>query len=169
MTICRRYVETPLMSVSGVGGADIKARIDAILANRIGVRLTLSKRIVLTTAAVVSLVVPIATGAIDAALSAAQLPAAPGPPVDPETRFEVASIKPSDPSAVPQISMTPGRYDVAGVPLQGIVSDALRVPANRIIGLPDWSSKSATRLRPRLRTAPRRRTRGRCSSCSRTC
>jgi uncharacterized protein (TIGR03435 family) len=128
------------MSVAGVGGADLKARISAILANRIGVSLTLSKGIVLA-AAVVSLVVPIATGATDAALSAAQLPAAPGPPVDPETRFEVASIKPSDPSAVPQMSMSPGRYNVAGVRVQGIITDALRVPSIRIIGLPDWGSK----------------------------
>ena len=101
VTICRRYVETPLMSVSGVGGADIKARIDSILANRIGVRLTLAKRIVLTTASVVALAVPLVTGAIDAAaLGAGQLPGVTpaGPPVDPETRFEVASIKPFDPS-----------------------------------------------------------------------
>jgi len=141
VTICRRYVETPLMSVAGVGGADLKARINAILANRIGVSLTLSKGIVLAAAVVVSLVVPIATGAIDAALTAAQLPAAPGPPVDPETRFEVVSIKPSDQSQVPRMSMSPGRYNVAGVASQGIVSQALRVPPNRITGLPDWSFK----------------------------
>jgi bla regulator protein blaR1 len=125
--------------VPPVGGADLKARINAMLANRIGVSLTLSKGIVLAAAAVVSLVVPIATGAIDAALTAAQLPAAQGPPVDPETRFEVASIKRSDPSAVPQIRMSPGRYNVAGVRVGGIISDALRVPPNRITGLPDWS------------------------------
>ena len=124
-----------------IGGADLKARINAILANRIGVSLTLPKGIVLAAAAVVSLVVPIATGAIDAALTAAQLPAAPGPPVDPETRFEVVSIKPSDPFAVPQMSMSPGRYNVAGVRVQGIISEALRVPPNRITGLPDWSFK----------------------------
>jgi uncharacterized protein (TIGR03435 family) len=103
--------------------------------------MTRSKGIVLAAAAVVSLVVPIATGAIDAALTAAQLPAAPGPPVDPETRFEVVSIKPSDQSQVPRMSMSPGRYNVAGVASQGIVSQALRVPPNRITGLPDWSFK----------------------------
>ena len=50
------------MAVAGVGGADIKGRIDAILANRIGVRLTLSKRLVLAIAAVVALALPIVTG-----------------------------------------------------------------------------------------------------------
>ena len=133
--------DTNRSKYSIIGGADLKARINAILANRIGVSLTLSKGIVLAAAAVGSLVVPIATDAIDAALTAAQLPAAPGPPVDPETRFEVVSIKPSDPSAVPQMSMSPGRYNVAGVSVHGIISDAFRVPPNRIIGLPDWSSK----------------------------
>src|SRR6185503_11690697 len=112
VTICRRYVETPLMNVAGVSGADVKARIDSILASRIGLNLTLPKRLALITAAVVSLVVPMVTGAIDAAaLAAGQLPgAAPaGPPVDPETRFDVVSIKPFDAAGGPmRISMTPG-------------------------------------------------------------
>jgi len=122
-----------------LGGADLKARINAILASRIGVSLTLSKGIVLAVA-VVSLVVPIASGAIDATLTAAQVPA-PGPLVDPETRFEAVSIKPSDPLAAPQASMSPGRYNVAGVRVAGIISEALRVPSNRITGLPDWTLK----------------------------
>ena len=37
-----------------------------------------------------------------------------------------------------RISMTPGRYDVAGMPLQLVVAQALAVPADRIIGLPGW-------------------------------
>jgi hypothetical protein len=133
--------DTNRSKYSIIGGADLKARINAILANRIGVSLTLPKGIVLAAAAVVSLVVPIATGAIDAALTAAQLPAAPGPPVDPETRFEVVSIKPSDLFTVPRMSISPGRFNVAGVGLLGIVSQALNVPPNRVIGLPDWSFK----------------------------
>jgi bla regulator protein BlaR1 len=142
VTVCKRYVETPLMSVAGVGGADIKARIDAILASRIGLRLTLPKRLVLATAFLVSLVVPLATGAIDAAVTTAQLPAptAPGPPIDPETRFEVVSIKPFDASggASPRISMTPGRYDFVGMPLRLMFGQALVVPLDRIVGLPEW-------------------------------
>src|SRR5687767_7013737 len=138
VTICRRYVEPPLMSVAGVGGADVKARIDAILANRIGLRLTLAKRLVLATAAVVALVVPIVTGAIDA-----QDATSAGPPIDPETRFEVASIKPFDASggAAPRISMMPNRYDMAGMPTRLLVSQALITPVSRIIGLPDWIDK----------------------------
>jgi bla regulator protein blaR1 len=142
VTVCRHYVEGPLMSVAGVGGADIRARIEAILASRIGLRLTLPKRLVLATAALVSLVVPLATGAIDAAVAGAQLSGLtpPGPPIDPETRFEVVSIKPFDASggAAPRISMTPGRYDFAGMPLRLLFGQALAIPVDRIIGLPDW-------------------------------
>jgi uncharacterized protein (TIGR03435 family) len=141
VTICRRYVETPLMSVSGVGGADVKARIDSILANRIGVRLTVARRIVLTAASTMALAVPLVTGAIDAAApSAGQVPGLTpaGPPVDPEIRFEVASIKPFDPSAPLRLSTPPGRYEAAGLPLPLVFAQAFAVPVDRIIGLPDW-------------------------------
>lgn len=37
-----------------------------------------------------------------------------------------------------RISMTPGRYDTAGLPLQLVFAQALAVPVDRIIGLPDW-------------------------------
>ena len=145
VTVCRRYVEAPLMSAAGVGGADVKARIDAILAHRIGLRLTLPKRLVLATAAVVAFVVPVAAGAINrGALTAEQAQGvAPGQPlVDPEARFEVVSIKRFDTSAgvEPRIAMTPGRYDVAGIPLSLIVGQALGTPVDRIFGLPDWVS-----------------------------
>jgi uncharacterized protein (TIGR03435 family) len=142
VSVCRRYVETPLMSVAGVGGADVNARIDAILSNRIGLRLTLPKRLVLATAAVVALVFPLAAGAISRPTSAKEQAqgATPGRPlVDPEVRFEVVSIKRFDSSGgMPRISMTPGRYDVAGLPLSLIVGQALGTPVDRMFGLPDW-------------------------------
>jgi bla regulator protein blaR1 len=143
VSVCRRYAETPLMSVAGVGGADIKARVEAILANRINLRLTWSKQLALATAAAVSLVVPIVAGAIEAAAFAAgQLPGMPtgGPPIDPEMRFEVVSIKPFDSSggAQPRITMNPGRYDVMGMPLRLVVGQGLGAPLDRIFGWPDW-------------------------------
>ena len=138
LTVCRRYVETPLMNVAGVGGADVKTRIESILANRIGLHLTLPKRLALAAAALVSLVIPLAAGAIDAG----QIPGAvkSGPPIDPELRFEVVSIKPFDSSggAMPRIRATPGRYDFAGMPLRLLLGQGLRVSLDRIVGLPDW-------------------------------
>jgi bla regulator protein BlaR1 len=145
VTVCRRYVETPHMAVAGVGGADIKGRIDAILANRVGLRLTLSKRVLLAIAATVTLALPIVTGAIDAAAFAAgQLPGvtAGGPQVDPERRFEVVSIKPFDASggAAPRSGTRGTRYDFSGLPLWWLVAQAFRAPLDRdrLVGLPEW-------------------------------
>jgi bla regulator protein BlaR1 len=145
VSVCRRYVETPHIAVAGVGGGDLKARIAAILTNRIGRRLTLSKRLVLAAAAVVSLVLPIAGGAIEAAAFAAgQLPGATagGPPIDPQMRFEVVSIKPFDASggATPRSETRGKRYDFFGLPLRWLVAQAFRAPLSgeRLVGLPAW-------------------------------
>jgi len=98
---------------------------------------------VLATVAVLSLTVPLVAGAIEAAAFAAgQLPfaTASGPPIDPELRFEVVSIKPFDASsgAQPRGSTTPGRYDFAGLPLRLLVGQGLRATLDRIVGWPDW-------------------------------
>jgi uncharacterized protein (TIGR03435 family) len=138
VSVCRRYVETPHMAVAGVGGADVKARIDAILANRIGLRLTLSKRLVLVAVAVLSLTVPIVLGAIEAAAFAAGQLGNPliGPAIDPESRFEVVSIKRSDPSAQLRLGGTPGsRLNIEGAPVRVLV--AMVLPVRRVFGWPD--------------------------------
>jgi uncharacterized protein (TIGR03435 family) len=137
VSVCRRYVEAPLMSVAGVGGADVKARIDAILANRIGLRLPMSKRLALAALAVLSLTIPIVTGAIEAAAFAAGQLGDPliGPAIDPESRFEVVSIKRADPSAQLRLGMTPGRIDMVGVTVRVVAATVL--PLQRVFGWPD--------------------------------
>jgi uncharacterized protein (TIGR03435 family) len=136
-SVCRRYVETPLMSVAGVGGADVTARIDAILASRIGLRLTLPKRLVLVAVAALALAVPVVTGAIEAAAFAAGQLRDPliDPAIDPESRFEVVSIKRSDPSAQLRLGMTPGRIDMVGVTVRVVAATVL--PLQRVFGWPD--------------------------------
>jgi bla regulator protein BlaR1 len=135
--VCRRYVEAPHMAVAGVGGADVTTRIDAILANRIGRRLTLSKRFVLAAVATLSLVVPVITGTIEAAAFAAGQLSNPlvGPAIDPESRFEVVSIKPSDPSAQLRLGMIPGRIDLVGASVRMVA--AMVLPLRRVFGWPD--------------------------------
>jgi beta-lactamase regulating signal transducer with metallopeptidase domain len=135
-SVCRRYVEAPHMAVPGVGGADVKARIDAILAHRLGLRLTLPRRLVLATVATLSLLVPVVTGAIEAAAFAAgQLNNPLIAAADPESRFEVISIKLADASAQPRLGMTPGRIDLAAVPVRMVV--AMVLPIRRVFGWPD--------------------------------
>src|SRR5688572_6277022 len=131
----------PAMSMSP---PTLPHRIDAILSKRIGLRLTLWKRLALATAAVTAFVGPLAAGAINrATLSAEQSQGVtPGQPfVDPEARFEVVSIKRFDTSSgTPRASMTPGRFDIAGASLSLLVGQALVTPVDRIFGLPDWAN-----------------------------
>jgi uncharacterized protein (TIGR03435 family) len=76
-------------------------------------------------------------------MAAAQqfLPAAPGPPVDPSTRFEVVSVKPWDnTSGQMMMRMTPGRFESMGVPLSVLVRQALQKPDYQIVGTPGWTN-----------------------------
>jgi len=92
--------------------------------------------LVLATVATLSLLVPVVAGAIEARPFAAgqwdnPLIAA----ADPESRFEVVSIKLSDPSAELRFRMTPGRIDLAAVPVRMVV--AMVYPIRRVFGWPD--------------------------------
>ena len=126
------------MAVAGVGGADVKARIDAILTRRIGLRLTLPKRFVLAAVAALSLAVPVVTGAIEAAaLAAGQLHRS----ADRACHRSGIAVRGRvdqlfDPSDEPRLGMTPGRLDVAGAPLRVLVAMVFPLGQGRVIGWP---------------------------------
>src|SRR5262249_25937903 len=79
--VCKHYVEAPLICVSGVTGADIKKRVEAILSPRKILGLALSQKLLLITAALVAAIVPFVAG-----IATAQ-----------SKTFEVASIRRQDP------------------------------------------------------------------------
>ncbi|SPE39304.1 putative Antirepressor regulating drug resistance protein [Candidatus Sulfopaludibacter sp. SbA3] len=88
LNVCRLYVESPLVCVSGVTGSDLKKRIEAILANRLGQRLNRARKCLLATAGVAALTCPLLIGVRHA--PAAQMQAkAPQLPA-----FDAASLKP---------------------------------------------------------------------------
>ncbi|HTB15849.1 MAG TPA: TIGR03435 family protein [Bryobacteraceae bacterium] len=62
LNVCKLYVESPLACVSGVTGADLKKRIEAIIVNRIALRLNLAKKVALAVAGIAVVVVPVAVG-----------------------------------------------------------------------------------------------------------
>jgi uncharacterized protein (TIGR03435 family) len=83
LTVCKLYVESPLTCVSGVTGADIKRRIEAIMTDRIVQRLNFAKKLVLATAGLAVLTAPIAIGVLHVPYLRAQSTG---------SKFEVASI-----------------------------------------------------------------------------
>jgi uncharacterized protein (TIGR03435 family) len=109
---------------------------------------------------VLSLAVPIVVGgAIEApAFAAGQLSnvTAGGPPIDPELRFEVVSIKPFDASAglPPRMTTNPGRYDVVGMPLRLVVGQGLAATLDRIVGWPDWIDSARYTIAAKMADGP---------------
>jgi hypothetical protein len=74
LNVCKRYAASPLASVCRVGSANVRARIDAILANRVGVAMSWSKRLALGTIIASVVLVPVSVGAMHAAQVAAAAP-----------------------------------------------------------------------------------------------
>ena len=84
LNVCKLYVESPLACVSGVTGADLKKRIEAILTDPIVLRLSLAKKAALAVAAVTALAVPVVVGILHTPAVRAQA----------TPKFEVVSIRP---------------------------------------------------------------------------
>ncbi len=66
VNVCKRYVASPLASVSGVGSANVRQRIEAILANRIGEATGPWQKVMLSAIVLCVVIVPLAAGALGA-------------------------------------------------------------------------------------------------------
>jgi beta-lactamase regulating signal transducer with metallopeptidase domain len=66
LNVCKLYVESPLPCVSGATGSDLKRRIEAIMANRVGHGLTRAKKLLLAIVGIAALAVPVMIGASQA-------------------------------------------------------------------------------------------------------
>src|SRR5207302_1570649 len=64
LNVCKFYLESPLACASGVTGADLKKRIEAIMTNRISHNLTLTRKFLLAAAAIMVVAGPIAIGIV---------------------------------------------------------------------------------------------------------
>ena len=135
-TICKRYVQAPLVCVSGVGGANLKKRIERIMKNRKTERLNSWRKVLLATTVLAPLAIPIVLGATKPPQPRAQPPqvSADGP------RFEVASVKPNKSGDGP-ISMGTqpgGRLTMVNVPLRLLIRNAYQVQDFQLVNAPDW-------------------------------
>jgi uncharacterized protein (TIGR03435 family) len=93
LKICELYLESSLQCVAGVTGSNLKKRIEAIMANRITLRLNFAKKLTLAVAGMAALAVPIVVGIMHApSLRAQSQQARSGGDTAP--KFEVVSIKP---------------------------------------------------------------------------
>jgi hypothetical protein len=89
LNVCKHYLESPLVCVSGITGRDLKQRIGRILSQHRVLDLNLSKKVLLTVVGVLTVAMPVIIGIANAAAPHAQT--AEGHP-----KFEVASVKPTN-------------------------------------------------------------------------
>ena len=64
LNVCKLYMESPLVCVSGVTGSNLKRRIEAIMTNRTGQGLNRAKKFLLAAAGIAALAVPVAIGIV---------------------------------------------------------------------------------------------------------
>jgi len=127
LNVCKFYLESGLACASGVTGADLKKRIEAIMTARILQRLTLARKLLLAAAGISALALPIVIGIVNAQ-DAAPL------------KFEVATIKPSKSSGGKGgLEILPGGgLKIGGVTLRHLITFAYDIPENRVTGGPHW-------------------------------
>ena len=133
---CQFYLESPLVCVSGITGSDLKARIVRIMTQGVAENLSLSKKILLAAAGMAAVAGPLVFGILNAAPSRAQMPE----PAGPRPAFEVASIKPSDPSArgTSQRIAPGGRYTAQNITVRLLIEHAYNIRDFQLSGGPDW-------------------------------
>ena len=74
LNVCKLYVESPLVCVSGVTGSDLKKRMERIMKNQFGTALSVRKKLLLATAGVAVLAVPVVAGVVATSLGVGYSP-----------------------------------------------------------------------------------------------
>ena len=136
LNVCKYYLESPLVCVSGITGADLKKRIAAIMTQRIPQNLSFNKKLLLGVAGIIAVDAPVVIGLRNAPVSCAQTAQRDG-----RRRSEVASVKPSNGSQEdrrPLFRMTPGQYTAANVTVKMLIRAAYDIKVFQISGGPAW-------------------------------
>jgi bla regulator protein BlaR1 len=132
LSVCKHYLESPLVCVSGITGSDLKRRINAIMARHLAQNLNFPRKLLLATGGIAAIAIPIAIGFVNAPVSRAQSTET-GP------RFEVASIKPSNSAdRRPLFRMEPGGLAAANATVKRLIELAYHIKLFQISGGPGW-------------------------------
>jgi hypothetical protein len=138
LNVCKFCMQSPLPCASGVTGADLKKRIEAIVSRRTSHRLTIGRKLLLAAAGMAAVGGPIFVGILHTPQGRAQSRAE-------ALTFEVASVKPADPNSR-SISMSytaEGGLNFVNVTLKQLIANAYNITCGkvcdeRITGGPKW-------------------------------
>ncbi len=135
LRVCQFYLEPRIACVSGITGADLKKRIEDIMARGVAHNLGLARKLLLTTIAIAAVVGPIALGLLNAPRIHAQSPTS----ATAALQFEVASIKPSNSGSRGfSAQHDVGRFTASNASLQNLIEMAYQVKNLQISGAPAW-------------------------------
>jgi len=142
LKICEFCVGSPLDFVSGVTGAELKKRIAYIMTKNVVRKLDFSRKLLLSAAGLVAVVMPIAFGVLNATQSRAQSQVQVAgiiPPVYEAVSIEPASSK-ANKSGVASSRMTFhwSEFTATNVTLQELMGTAYGVDGVQISGAPAW-------------------------------
>jgi uncharacterized protein (TIGR03435 family) len=147
LAVCRWSVESPVMCVSGVAGSDLRTRIEAILANRLGRRLRMTGRLLLAAAALIVIGGPIGVGLLDAAAQQTVREAT--------ESFDVATIRPNKTAkGFEGLGFRSGRFSATGVTLQDLITSAYEMQPFEVFGGPDWATSDRFDIAATMEPSP---------------
>ena len=157
LKVCEFCLGSPLPCVSGVTGADLKKRMVHIMSARRLHKLDFTRKLLLTTAALLAIAIPIAFGLLNATPGHAQSQDA--TITQPTRTFETVSIKPdrsdekwANRSKV-MFSLEDGSFIAEGITLQFLVKLAYHVQDLQIEGGPDWINTEKYDVHAKLSSA----------------
>jgi len=134
LTTCRLYVASPIVSFSGVTGADLRKRIEHIMTNDAVRSLSAWRRCLLAAVGVAAIVIPAVVGVRVQSVLAQPLTTAL------TAAFDVTSVKPNN-SGSGMISMTPaanGGFQATNVTVGFMIRTAYGLQDSQIVGGPSW-------------------------------
>ncbi len=142
LTICKLYAASPLPCVTGITGANLRARIEGILRNERPRSLNGSRRWLLAATLVTAVVTPVVMGFLTApAVFAQQANSFQGLATVAEKKFEVATAK-LNASGETRFQLGPpgqGSIAITNVVLRGIVVQSFRTQRDMVVGIPGWA------------------------------
>ena len=141
LKVCAFCLESPLSSVVGISGSDLRKRVLRITSHRAGRTLTFGLRAMLSAATVLALAVPIGLGAVRGQSSTGNTGTPKSETTHEEPQFDVVSIKPAAPDQDNTLfEYFPDGTSFRGAPVRLVLQTVFAVGDDRIIGGPSWAS-----------------------------
>jgi bla regulator protein blaR1 len=139
LSTCRFYVESRFSAVAGVTGADLRRRVEAIVAGHIGQRLTRSESAAMAGAALLVIIAPVTIGVLTTTLIAQSGNSFTGLQTSATRTFDVASVKVNRSGETAWRLGPPnqGTESIYNLELRKIVASSFRIQDKMVFG-PDW-------------------------------